>query len=92
MKRSQHIITFLARLKKFTQEEGITSMLIVDAENTIEDVFENAEMAGGLIAEIDNGVGEIIDILYDYYDQTGNKKLLKRLEKLNGKTTPAKTQ
>jgi hypothetical protein len=82
MKKAEHIVTFLQRLKRFTQTEGITSMLMVDKNNTVEDVFP-ITMTGGIIAEIDNAVGEIHDELYEYYLKAHNINGLKRLEKLN---------
>ncbi len=81
-RESKHIITFLKRLKAFSQKEGITSLLQVDKDNTVEDVLNCADTTGGVIAEIDNAVGEIMSELWDYYEKTGNKRLLKRLKKL----------
>lgn len=77
-----HIITFLSNVKKFTHKHGITSNLVIDKGNELEDVFSNAETAGGLIAGMQNDMSETIEKLKDYYIQTGNKKLLARLEKL----------
>jgi hypothetical protein len=81
--KSEHVLTFISRLKKFSQEEGITSMLKVDAENTVEDALDNS--FGGIIADIDNGLGEVIDVLEEYYTRTNNKRLLKRLNKIKTK-------
>lgn len=82
MKKSEHIITFLTRLKRFTQTEGITSMLKVDSlGNTVEDIFE-ITLTGGVICEIDNAVGEIIDVLVEYYTKTHDVNSLRRLSKL----------
>ncbi len=86
--KSDHVITFLRKLKKFTQSEGVTSILKVDKDNTVEDVFETAETTGGIICDIDNGIGEVIDKLEAYYIKTGNTKLLKRLSTLYEKTNP----
>jgi hypothetical protein len=83
--KSAHVLTFISRLKKFTQEEGITSMLKVDAENTVEDALDNSLTFGGIIADIDNGLGEVIDVLEEYYTRTNNKRLLKRLNKIKTK-------
>lgn len=80
MKRSEHIITFLKRAKNFAQIEGITSTLKIDKDNTVEDVFLASETTGGLICDIDNAVGEIKDMLIEYYKKTNNDKLLKRLQ------------
>ncbi|MEK6882807.1 MAG: hypothetical protein AABY22_24500, partial [Nanoarchaeota archaeon] len=71
------------RLKQFTQREGVTSMLKVEKDNTVEDVFDTAYTTGGVICEMDNSIGELIDKLAAYYEKTGNKRLLKRLDSLN---------
>lgn len=85
-KHTKHIITFLARLKRFTKEEGISSMLKVDctnhSDNTVEDVFDVAETTGGIICEIDNAVGEMIDLLTAHYTKEHDVNGLMRLEKL----------
>lgn len=80
MKQSAHIITFLKRVKQFSQKEGITSILKVDNYHTVDDVMNVSETTGGLIADIDNDLSEIIDQLEQYYIDTDNKKLLKRLK------------
>lgn len=81
MQKATHIITFLRRAQKFSQQEGITSILIVDKENTVEDCFE-INIVGGMIAEIDNHIGEIFDVLLEHYTKTHDVNNLIRLMKL----------
>jgi hypothetical protein len=76
-----HVITFLRQLQKFSQDNGVTSMLEVDKSNTVEDVFDVADTTGRLIADIDNNLSEIIDKLEEYYIRTNNSKLMYRLKK-----------
>lgn len=80
MSKQKHIITFLLNAQKFANTT--TSDMKVDKDNTVEDVLNTSETTGGLIADIDNSVGEITDVLFEYYKKTGNQRLLKRLEKL----------
>lgn len=82
MEKADHIITFLKRLKDFTQREGVTSMLKVDKDNSVEDVFDTAETTGGIICDMDNGLNEVIDKLREYYIRTNNDHLLKRLDSI----------
>ena len=42
MKRSKHILTFLSKLKKISNEE-IPSSLMVDNENSVDEVFSVAD-------------------------------------------------
>jgi hypothetical protein len=81
MSKQKHIITFLLNARKLASTT--TSDMMVDKDNTVEDVFDTSETTGGLVAGIDNDVAEIRDKLFEYYTKTGNKRLLKRLEKLN---------
>ena len=81
MKRSKHILTFLSKLKKISNEE-IPSSLMVDNENSVDEVFSVADTTGGLIAELDNNIEEIIDKLEIYYEKTGNERLLKKLKNI----------
>ena len=80
MANYKHVITFLANAKKFANTT--TSDLMVDRDNTVEDILNTADTTGGLIAEIDNSIAEITWKLEEYYTKTGNKSALKRLSKL----------
>ena len=82
MKKAEHILTFIKRLKIFTQREGITSILKVDGNNVVEDVFDTAQTTGGIICDIDNGIGELVDTLMLYYEKTNNKRLLRKLQSI----------
>lgn len=77
----KHVITFLQQAKKVANT--ITSELKVDSKNTVEDVLPTGDTTGALVAEIDNNIAEIKWKLEEYYQKTGNTKMLKRLEKLN---------
>lgn len=81
MPKHKHIITFLLNAKKLANTT--TSDMMVDKDNTVKDVLDTSDTTGGLVAGIDNDIAEIRDKLFDYYTKTGNKRLLKRLEKLD---------
>lgn len=84
-----HLLTFIAECYRFTSRNGITSWLKVDKDNTVADLPEvldiNDSHPGGIIAEMQNTCGTIIDKLYTYYRETDNKHLLARLDKLKEK-------
>lgn len=77
MANYKHVITFLSNAQKFANTS--TSDLMVDRNNTVDDVMKCADTTGGLIADIDNSIGEIKILLEEYYKKTDNKTLLGRL-------------
>ncbi len=84
MAKSEHILTFLKRVKEFSQSEGIASILKLDKDNEVGDDDGVRREAGGLICDIDNGVSSLEDALSKYYEKTGDKKNYKRLKNIIG--------
>lgn len=77
------LYAFLKRCKKFSHVNGITSSLKVDKDRSIEDLSHIFGVeVGGIIADIDNSVAEIVDKAIIYYEETGNKKIAEKFKKL----------
>jgi hypothetical protein len=77
------LLQFIKRCKKFTHDNGITSSLKVDAKNRVEDLHDHfGTEVGGIIADVDNGIGEVIRLAIAFYEKTGNKKMVEKFKSL----------